>query len=283
MEVTECDITTTESAAVIAAAELIDAAVLAGEREPTLPSLARELDIQPARLRQVFTARLGLTPKAYADARRASRLRDELATGAAVSDAIHAAGYGSVSRVYERHGILLGMTPARYRRGAPGEVVGYTFADTSLGRLIVGTTDEGVCYIAFGSGDEGLLGELAARFARAEILPAGEGQAELVKAVVALVEGATDADIPLDMRGTAFQRLVWDALTRIEPGETITYAELARRIGRPTAVRAVAQACGANPVAVAVPCHRVIGADGALTGYRWGVERKRTLLERERR
>lgn len=225
---------------------------------------------------------VGLTPKAYADARRAERLRDTLANGEPVADALFGSGYGSTSRVYERHGDLLGMTPAAYRKGAPGETIRYALSDSSLGRLMVGLTHAGVCFIAFGRGDADLLGDLSRRFPRAEIVPAEDDDGRLVAAVVALVDDPAHASpVPLDVRGTAFQQRVWHALTRIAPGETVTYGELARRIGKPSAVRAVAQACGANPVAVAVPCHRVIGADGTLTGYRWGVELKRELLARE--
>jgi len=261
----------------------IDTAVDAGLPAPSLASLAREADATPAAVRDAFVARLGITPKAYAAARKAERLRTALADGAAVTDALYASGYGSTSRVYERHGELLGMTPAAYRRGAPGETIGYALADSSLGRLIVGLTERGVCFIAFGADDSELVRDLASRFPRAEVAPAHEGAAQLVAAVIALVDDpAHPSDLPLDVRGTAFQQRVWAALTQLAPGETVTYGELARRIGKPSAVRAVAQACGANPVAIAVPCHRVIGADGTLTGYRWGVERKRELLARER-
>ncbi len=260
----------------------IDSAVDAGERPPSLAALGRLADTTPSALRAGFLSRVGLTPKAYADARRAQRLRESLASGEQVADALYGSGYGSTSRVYERHGDLLGMTPAAYRRGAPGETIRYALATSSLGRIVVGLTAAGVCFIAFGESDEALLGDLAARFPRAEIAPAHPQDAELVSAVVALVDDPSrNRELPLDVRGTAFQQRVWTALTRIAPGETVTYSELARRIGRPSAVRAVAQACGANPVAVAVPCHRVVGADGSLTGYRWGVQRKRELLNRE--
>ena len=267
-----------------AAITAIDSAVASGERPASLAELARIAGSSPAALRSAFLAHVALTPKAYADARRAERLRDTLASGEPVSDALYGSGYGSVSRVYERHGDLLGMTPAAYRRGAPGETIRYALATSSLGRLIVGLAEKGVCFIAFGDSDEELVQALASRFERARIAPAAASDSQLVAAVVALVDDPAHApDLPLDVRGTAFQQRVWAALTQIAPGETVTYAELARRIGRPSAVRAVAQACGANPVAVAVPCHRVIGTDGSLTGYRWGVERKRELLKRESR
>lgn len=261
----------------------IDAAVDSGERLPSLAALGRLADTTPARVRTEFLVAVGLTPKTYAAARRAERLRDSLAGGVPVADALFSAGYGSVSRVYERHGELLGMTPAAYRHGAPGELIRYAFADSTLGRVIVGLTETGVCFIAFGDDESELLQDLAARFPRAEIASSSGADAALVEAVVALIDDPmhTEQALPLDVRGTAFQQRVWAALTRIAPGETVTYAELARRIGQPTAVRAVAQACGSNPVAVAVPCHRVVGSDGSLTGYRWGLERKRELLRRE--
>ncbi|MDZ4180221.1 MAG: methylated-DNA--[protein]-cysteine S-methyltransferase, partial [Coriobacteriia bacterium] len=189
---------------------------------------------------------------------------------------------GSPSRVYERPADLLGMSPGAYRRGAPGEAVNYTLADTALGRIVVAWTERGVCLAAFGDDDVMLAGEVHRRFARARVEQAEGRGASWVQAVVEIVgAGTSTADLPLDVRGTVFQLQVWSALRDIAPGETVTYGQLAAAVGRPSAVRAVAQACGANPVAVVIPCHRVIGADGTLTGYRWGVPLKRRLLERE--
>jgi AraC family transcriptional regulator, regulatory protein of adaptative response / methylated-DNA-[protein]-cysteine methyltransferase len=273
------------AAAIARATRAIDDAVDAGERPPSLHDLATAAHLSASHLRREFVARVGITPKAYADARRAERLRAQLAAGDDVASAIHGSGFGSTSRVYERTDDLLGMTPAAARRGAPGETIGYTLADTSLGRIVVATTPRGVCLIAFGASDDELLGDVHARFPRATIVPAGDEAAEWVEAVVALVDtpsGASDSQLPLDVRGTVFQRQVWSALKQIHAGGTVTYSQLAAAIGRPTATRAVAAACGANPTAVVVPCHRVIGADGSLTGYRWGVDRKRELLARER-
>ncbi len=271
------------AAAIASATARIDAAAAGAQRTPQLAALAREAGMSPDALRRAFLAHTGLTPKAYADARKAAALRDSLAAGEPVADALYGSGFGSTSRVYERHGDLLGMTPATYRKGGPGETIRYALASASLGRLIVGLTATGVCFIALGDDDARLLDGLATRFPRAEIAPADAGDAELVASVVALIDDSAHGPVlPLDVRGTAFQQRVWRALTRIAPGETVTYSELARRIGSPSAARAVAQACGSNPVAVAIPCHRVVGADGTLTGYRWGIERKRVLLERER-
>ena len=264
----------------------IDAAVSAGERAPSLDELAARVHLSAAHLRRVFTEALGVTPRTYASARRAGVLRDTLASGAPVADAIASSGFGSASRVYEHSCELLGMTPARARKGAPDEVIGYTLADTSLGRLLVATTECGVCLVAFGESDADLVAEAHRRFPRADLSPASGEHAEWVAAVVSLVDApavGSAIEVPLDARGTVFQQQVWSALRAIPVGQTVTYGQLASAIGRPTATRAVAAACGANPTAVVVPCHRVIGADGTLTGYRWGVERKSALLERERR
>jgi AraC family transcriptional regulator of adaptative response/methylated-DNA-[protein]-cysteine methyltransferase len=275
------------AAAVATAARAIDDAVDAGSRPPSLAELSAATHVSPGHLRHAFVSAIGLSPHAYFDARRADKLRRELARGTDVSAAIATAGYGSPSRVYERTDDLLGMTPAQARRGAPGETIRYTLADTSLGRLVVATTDRGVCLAAFGTSDAELAEEVARRFPRAHILESDGEHRAWVEAVVELVDAAHGQDLsavaplPLDVRGTVFQRQVWTALREIEPGQTVTYSQLAAAIGRPTATRAVAAACGANPTAVVVPCHRVIGADGSLTGYRWGVERKRVLLDRE--
>jgi AraC family transcriptional regulator, regulatory protein of adaptative response / methylated-DNA-[protein]-cysteine methyltransferase len=272
-------------AVVASATRAIDEAVDAGQRPPSLDALARQNHVSTTHLRRVFVEAVGLTPHAYADARRGQRLRNTLAAGTPVAEAIAGSGFGSPSRVYERTDDLLGMTPARARKGAPGERIAYTLADSSLGRLLVATTERGVCLVVFGESDSELVAEANRRFPCAELVPATGEHAEWVTAVVRLVDAPADggraASVPLDARGTVFQQQVWTALREIPAGQTVTYAQLASAIGRPTATRAVAQACGANPTAVVVPCHRVIGADGTLTGYRWGVERKRALLARE--
>jgi len=274
------------AAAIDTATRAIDSAVDAGLRAPSLDELASAAHVSATHLRRVFAQAVGVTPHAYADARRAQRLREALATGTPVAEAIAGSGFGSPSRVYERADDLLGMTPARARKGAPGERIAYAIADSSLGRLLVATTERGVCLVVFGEGDGELVAEARRRFPRAQLAPAAGEHAEWVAAVVRLVDAPADTArataVPLDARGTVFQQQVWAALREIPAGQTVTYAQLASAIGRPTATRAVAQACGANPTAVVVPCHRVIGADGKLTGYRWGVERKRTLLDRER-
>lgn len=276
--------TDTKTRAVTIATAAIDAAIDAGDPLPALAELAARAHLSASQLRRLFVEVVGFTPREYADTRRAKRLRDTLHGGADVSSAILGSGYGSSSRVYERTGKLLGMSPATARRGAPGEVIRYTLADTSLGRLVVASTERGVCLVAFGDSETELAEEVRRRFPRASVEPGGAAERAWVDAVVALVDDPASApELPLDVRGTVFQRQVWAALTQIRAGETVTYGQLAAAIGRPSATRAVAQACGSNPVAVAVPCHRVIGADGSLTGYRWGVERKRELLGRESR
>ncbi|MBN8871639.1 MAG: methylated-DNA--[protein]-cysteine S-methyltransferase, partial [Rhodospirillales bacterium] len=193
------------------------------------------------------------------------------------------AGYGSESRVYEKTGALLGMTPGAARRGGAGETIRSAFADCPFGRLLVGATDKGVCFLGFAEPDDALMGDLRRRFPRAQVVVDDAALADTVRAVLAFLEEPRQAlDLPLDLRGTAFQQRVWQTLCRIPAGETRTYAQLAEMVGNPAAVRAVARSCATNPVSLAVPCHRVVGSDGNLTGYRWGVPRKRALLERER-
>ncbi len=263
-------------------ARLIDDAVARDRSVPSLAELARAAHVSPSHLRRVFTRAVGVSPHAYADARRAERLRSMLSAGRPVADAIGEACFGSPSRVYERTGELLGMTPGTLQRGAPGERIRYALADSSLGRVVVASTTRGVCLVAFGESDEELAAEVRRRFPRAAVEPSPLEEEMWVAAVVELIDApASDIGVPLDVRGTVFQRQVWAALRAIPAGTTVTYSQLAAAIGRPTATRAVARACGSNPAAVVVPCHRAIGADGSLTGYRWGVERKRALLERE--
>ena len=202
--------------------------------------------------------------------------------GARVADAVADAGYGSESRVFEDTGRLLGMTPGAARRGGAGETIRITFADCPFGRLLVGATGAGVCFLGFAEPDDALMGDLRRRFPRATVMADDAGLAAAVAAVLAFIaEPAAGLDLPLDLRGTAFQLRVWAALRQIPPGETRSYAGLAEMVGNPKAVRAVARSCATNPVSLAVPCHRVVGQNGDLTGYRWGIPRKRALLARE--
>lgn len=267
-----------EAAAVARAVALIEAA----DEPPTLRELAAAAGLSPFHFHRQFKAATGLTPAAYARAHRAERLRGELATAPTVSAAIYEAGYGSSGRLYAESGATLGMTPTAYRAGAPGERISYTIAPSSLGLVMVGATERGVCAIELGDDRGALAASLKVRFPKAELVADDQGFAAWVQAVVNLVEAPRRGhDLPLDIRGTAFQRRVWAALREIPPGATASYSELAERLGQPGAARAVAQACASNTLAVAVPCHRVVKGDGSAGGYRWGVERKRALLARE--
>jgi len=259
------------------------ACIEAAEDIPSLDALATRSGYSRFHFLRMFRDHTGLTPRSYAEGVRAKRLHAALAGGARVADAVAGAGFGSESRVYEKTGELLGMTPGAARRGGEGEVIRTTIADCPFGRLLVGATDRGVCFIGFAEPDEALLGDLRQRFPRARIVADDAALSDAVRAVLDFLDEPKQAlDLPLDLRGTAFQQRVWRTLCRIPPGETRSYGELAAMVGDPRAVRAVARSCARNPVSLAVPCHRVVGADGSLTGYRWGVPRKRALLEKER-
>ncbi len=259
------------------------ACIEAAEEIPSLERLAARSGYSRFHFLRLFRAHTGLTPRSYAEGVRARRLHAALAAGERVADAVAAAGFGSESRVYERTGMLLGMTPGTARRGGAGEVIRTAFADCPFGRLLVGATQHGLCFLGFAEPDPALEGDLRRRFPRAQLVRDDPGLAETVRAVLRFIEEPREAlALPLDLRGTAFQLRVWHALCRIPPGETRSYADLAAMIGNPRAIRAVARSCASNPVSLAVPCHRVVGSDGDLTGYRWGVPRKRALLEREK-
>jgi AraC family transcriptional regulator of adaptative response/methylated-DNA-[protein]-cysteine methyltransferase len=257
-------------------------AIETADKPPTLAELARQSRLSPWHLHRVFKAVTGVTPAAYAAAQRARRLRAELDRAGTVTEAIYEAGYGSAGRFYAQSGAVLGMTPTRYRGGGSGTRIRFAVGQCSLGALLVAASERGVCAIFLGDDPAALVRDLQDRFPRSELIGGDPGFEGWVSRVVGFVEAPGQGlDLPLDVRGTAFQQRVWQALRKIPPGKTASYAEIARRIGAPEAARAVAGACAANPVAVAIPCHRVVRADGALSGYRWGVERKRALLERE--
>jgi len=250
---------------------------------PSLDQLAARAGYSKFHFLRMFRDHTGLTPHSYAEGIRARRLHAALAAGARVVDAVNDAGFGSESRVYENTGRLLGMTPGAARRGGQGETIRTALADCPFGRLLVGATAQGVCFIGFAEPDAALLGDLRRRFPQAQLHEDDVGLADIIRQVVAFIaEPKAALSLPLDLRGTVFQRRVWEALCLIPPGETRTYAQLAASMGIPRAVRAVARSCATNPVSLAVPCHRVIGSDGQLTGYRWGVPQKRVLLEKER-
>jgi AraC family transcriptional regulator, regulatory protein of adaptative response / methylated-DNA-[protein]-cysteine methyltransferase len=259
------------------------ACIEAAETTPSLDTLAARSGYSRFHFLRMFRDHTGLTPRSYAEGVRARRLHTALARGARVVDAVMDAGFGSESRVYEKTGALLGMTPGAARRGGAGEAIRAAFADCPFGRLLVGATDKGVCFIGFAEPDAALLGDLRHRFPRAEIIADDTTLATTVQAVLDFLKEPKQAlDLPLDLRGTAFQQRVWQALCRIPAGQTRSYRQLAEMIGNPRAIRAVARSCATNPVSLAVPCHRVVGSDGDLTGYRWGVPRKKALLEREK-
>jgi AraC family transcriptional regulator of adaptative response/methylated-DNA-[protein]-cysteine methyltransferase len=248
-----------------------------------LDALAAEAGMSRFHFHRVFKGVTGLTPKGYAQAHRAERARDALGQQATVTDAIYAAGFGSNGRFYASSNERLGMTPSEFREGGAGVDVRFAVGQCSLGAILVAATDKGVCAIEFDDDPGALLERFQDRFHGARLVGDDPTFDELVAQVVGLVEQpGLGTDLPLDVRGTAFQERVWRALRDVPAGETTTYAEIARRIGAPTSFRAVAQACGANRLAVAIPCHRVIRTDGGLSGYRWGIERKQALLERER-
>lgn len=266
--------------AVRAACAMIEAA----ETIPGLAELAARAGYARHHFLRLFRDITGVTPRSYAEGVRARRLQAALAAGDRVAEAVAGAGFGSESRVYEDTARHLGMTPGAARRGGQGETIRIAHAGSAMGPLLVGATAAGVCFIGFAEPPEALEGDLRARFPKARIEPAEAALAALVAEVARfLAEPAAALALPLDLRGTAFQRRVWEALRAIPLGETRTYGGLAAEIGQPAAMRAVARACARNPVALAVPCHRVVGADGDLTGYRWGVARKAALLAGEKR
>jgi len=266
------------AALVAAACRRIEAA----EEPPSLAALADDAGMSPFHFHRVFKSLTGLTPKAYAAGHRARRMRERLPQSRSITEAIYDVGFGSNSRFYEASDRLLGMTPASYRDGGANATVRFAVGECSLGSILIAQSERGVCAIFIGDDPDGLVRELQDKFPRAELLGGDADFERLVAKVVGLVESpGLGLDLPLDVRGTAFQQRVWQALREIPPGRTATYGEIAARIGAPGAVRAVAQACGANSLAVAIPCHRVVRRDGGLSGYRWGAERKRALLERE--
>ena len=268
-----------EAAVVTVACRRIEAA----DEPPKLEALAASAGLSPFHFHRLFKAATGLTPKAYGTAHRARRIRKELAESGSVTGAIYSAGFSSSSRFYESSNAVLGMTPTVYRTGGKDTDIRFAIGQCALGSILVARSDKGVCAILIGDEPDELARDLQDRFPKANLI-GGDGSFEqLVARVVGLVESpALGFDLPLDVRGTAFQQRVWQALQDIPAGQTASYTDIAQRIGAPKAVRAVAQACAANAIAVAIPCHRVVRNDGALSGYRWGVERKRALLDRER-
>ncbi|SHH51252.1 bifunctional DNA-binding transcriptional regulator/O6-methylguanine-DNA methyltransferase Ada [Massilia sp. CF038] len=261
------------------ACRLIDASV----DEPDLDSLAAACGMSRFHFHRIFKAHTGITPKAYAAAQRAQRLTTALGQAGSVTDAIYAAGFNSSGRFYAGAPARLGMTPKAWRAGGSGEAIRFAIGACTLGAILVASTARGICAILMGDDPEQLARDLQDRFPAAELQGADRGYEDTVAKVIGLIEApGVGLDLPLDVRGTAFQQRVWEALRQIPSGATVSYAELAARLGIVAGARAIAGACAANPVAVAIPCHRVVRQDGALSGYRWGIERKRALLDREK-
>lgn len=269
----------TQAQVIAAACRLIESA----EAPPSLDDLARHAGMSRFHFHRLFKSTTGVTPKAYATAHRDGRLRAALKTSDSVTGAAYEAGFASSSRLYEGAGRALGMKPGTYRSGGADMLIRHGIAKCSLGLVLAAATKKGVCAIFLADTEAELVAALRARFPQAELVEGDKAFGKLLADVVAGIDDPIKARaLPLDIRGTAFQQRVWAALRDIGVGETATYGEIARRIGKPNAVRAVGAACGANPIAIAVPCHRVVGSSGKLTGYRWGVARKRMLIARER-
>ncbi|MBB1592754.1 6-O-methylguanine DNA methyltransferase [Achromobacter sp. UMC46] len=255
---------------------------LEAEQPPDLSTLAEQAGMSRFHFHRVFKAATGITPKAYANALRASRARHQLKQSASVTDAMYEAGFNSSGRFYESAPAILGMTPTAFRRDGEGVDIRFAVAQCSLGALLVAASSTGICEIALDADPEQLVRNLQDRFKAARLIGADTAFEAWVAAVVGFVEDPSRGlDLPLDVRGTAFQRRVWEALRDIPAGTTATYTDIAERIGSPRAVRAVARACATNHIALAIPCHRVVRTDGSLAGYRWGIDRKRVLLARE--
>jgi len=249
----------------------------------SLSAVSRHVEVSPFHFQRLFKRMLGISPRQYQQARRAGKFRQALLSQERVTDAIYEAGYSSSSRAYESIPAQLGMTPSAFRRKGEGEEIRYTVLATELGRLLIATTARGICSVRFGEGEAALLRELKHDFAAAEIRRDDHGLEPVAAQVRQWLQGpAAPLGVPLDIQGTAFQQMVWEALRRIPSGQTRSYAEVAQSIGRPRAVRAVANACASNPVALLVPCHRVVQKNGSMAGYRWGVKRKEELLRKER-
>lgn len=269
------------------AKQFLDESIANGNASVTLEDLGESLGISPYHLQRTFKTHAGITPKQYLQERKMQILKEQLKRGAAVTEAVYEAGFGSTSRVYEQSTRELGMTPGAYARGGRGEVIVYAVAETALGIMLVAATERGVCALMFADGDEQLVEDLHAQFALAKLIRVGPHDERLERWVAAVesylagnATALTSVEIAYD--GTALQQAVWRYLRTIPFGETRTYTQVAAQVGKPNAVRAVASACASNKIALAVPCHRVLRADGSLGGYRWGLQRKAELLRREK-
>ncbi len=266
------------AALVVQACRLIESA----EQAPSLDELAATVGLSKHHFHRIFRKIAGLTPKAYATAQRDRKVRDGLATKGSVTEVIYGAGFNSSGRFYEASREVLGMTPGKRRAGGTGETIRFALGECSLGTILVGATNQGVCSILLGDTPEELLQMFQEQFPKAELVGGEADFDRWIARVVSFIDApGSELNLPLDIRGTAFQQRVWKALGKIPMGQTASYATIAKEIGAPKSTRAVAQACGANKLAVVIPCHRVVRSDGGLSGYRWGVERKQALLDRE--
>ena len=260
------------------------AAALANSQEESirLGSLASHLHVSSGKIRRAFRRVTGVSPKDFEQALRLQRFKKMLRDGSSITEALYTCGYGSSSRLYEKAYAQLGMTPASYKKGGEGMEIGYTVANTTLGKVLVASTDRGISAVYLCENEKSLVGELNREYPKAQITHAGHEHHNWIEEIVRRAEGrAPSAELPLDVQATAFQRRVWQELQKIPRGATRTYTQVANALGQPRAVRAVARACATNPVSIVVPCHRVIRGDGNLAGYRWGLQRKQKLLERE--
>jgi AraC family transcriptional regulator of adaptative response/methylated-DNA-[protein]-cysteine methyltransferase len=255
----------------------------ANATEPmTLQTLSEKFHVSTSHLQRTFKDYVGISPQEYTEACRMNALRHALREGARVSDAVYEAGFGSSSRVYEKAAPQLGMTPQQYQRNGTGEVIQYTVARCTMGQLLVATTARGICAVKLGDDADALVTILLGEFSDAHVVRNDDAHSDWVQAILNFIAGhEPHLDLPVDVRATAFQKQVWEALRRVPYGETRSYSDIAREIGQPGAVRAVAQACGANPTALIVPCHRIVRSDGSMGGYHWGIQRKVQLLKQE--
>jgi AraC family transcriptional regulator, regulatory protein of adaptative response / methylated-DNA-[protein]-cysteine methyltransferase len=260
------------------------AEILERDEPVSLDELGAELNVSAAHLQKTFKAIIGVSPKKYAEMKRLEKFKKELKNGRDVTNAMYEAGFGSSSRLYENVSEKLGMTPKTYAQRGKNMKINYTLTDSRLGKLLVARTEKGVCAVAFGDDRNVLRENLLSEYKNAEITEDNANLKEFVEAILANLEGTRKTlDLPLDLQATAFQMRVWDVLRKIPYGETVSYSDVAEKLGNKQAVRAVATACASNRVALVIPCHRVVGKGGALSGYRWGVERKKAILEKEKR
>lgn len=256
--------------------------ILQSEEKKSLEDLSAELDLSPAYLQKIFKEIIGASPKKYAEVKRLEKFKGELKNGSEVIDAMYESGYGSSSRLYENVSEKLGMTPAVYKKGGKNMKIEYAIVETEIGKLLVAKTEKGICAVSFGDDDTVLFQNLHKEFSKAEIIENDKNLKVFVEAIVANLAGTNKTlDLPLDVQATAFQMRVWEALRKIPYGKTVSYQEIAEKLGNKNAVRAVATACASNRVALVIPCHRVVRSNGDLSGYRWGVERKKAILEKE--